>query len=80
VIASLRKDEPDQRERMAAQQQLATTPFGGKLVVAAQMKYRELDIGEAQVVLDVDAVTGRVIRAARRRVLYAAGIRWASVS
>ena len=74
VIASLRQDEPDLRERMAAQQQLTTTPFGGKLVVAARMTYRELDIGEAQVVLDVDAVTGRVIRAARRRVLYAAGI------
>lgn len=74
VIASLRKDEPDLRERMASQQQLTKTPFGGKLVVAAQMKYRDLDIGEAQVVLDVDAVTGRVIKAARRRVLYAAGI------
>ncbi|MGH7289601.1 MAG: adenylate/guanylate cyclase domain-containing protein [Myxococcota bacterium] len=74
VIASLRKDEPDLRERMASQQALTTTPFGGKLVVAARMTYREVDIGEAQVVLDVEAVTGRVIKAARRRVLYAAGI------
>ena len=38
------------------------------------MTYRDLDIGEAQVALDVDAVTGRVIRAARRQVLFAAGI------
>jgi class 3 adenylate cyclase len=42
--------------------------------VAARMTYRDLDIGEAQVVLDVAAVTRRVIRAARRQVLVAAGI------
>ncbi len=74
VIASSREDEAEVRERMTADKDLATWPLGGMLVVASRMTYRDLDIGEAQVVLDVDAVTGRVIRAARRQVLLAAGI------
>lgn len=74
VIASSLKDEPEQRERMAGKEKIASWPLAGKLVVAVRMTYRELDIGEAQVVLDVDAVTGRVIRAARRQVMLAAGV------
>ena len=74
VLASSVKDEPDLRERMTGKEKIATWPLGGKLVCAVRMTYRELDIGEAQVVLDVDAVTGRVIRAARRQVLLAAGV------
>ncbi len=74
VIASSRPDDVAQRDRLTTDQELATRPSGGVLVVAARMTYRELDIGEAQVALDVDAVTGRVIRAARRQVLVAAGI------
>jgi adenylate cyclase len=74
VLASSVKDEPQMRERMTGKEKIATWPLGGKLVCAVRMTYRELDIGEAQVVLDVDAVTGRVIRAARRQVLLAAGV------
>jgi adenylate cyclase len=75
VVASSRPDDVPQRDRLTTEdQELATRPSGGVLVVAARMTYRELDIGEAQVALDVDAVTGRVIRAARRQVLVAAGI------
>lgn len=74
VIASSKRNEAEIRARMTSDEETATRPLGGKLVVATRMMYRDLDIGEAQVVLDVDAVTGRVIRAARRQVLYAAGI------
>ncbi len=75
VIASSRDDEAQVRERLTSEdEELATRPTGGTLVVAARMTYRDLDIGEAQVALDIDAVTGRVIRAARRQVLLAAGV------
>ncbi len=74
VLASSVTDEPELRERMTGKEKIATWPLGGKLVCAVRMTYRDLDIGEAQVVLDVDAVTGRVIRAARRQVLLAAGV------
>ncbi len=75
VVASSSETDVEQRERLTDEDQaLATRPTGGTVVVAARMTYRELDIGEAQVALDVDAVTGRVIRAARRQVLLAAGV------
>jgi adenylate cyclase len=74
VLASSVKDEPEVRERMTGKEKIARWPLGGKLLVGVRMNYRELDIGEAQVVLDVDAVTGRAIRAARRQVLLAAGV------
>ena len=74
VLASSRQDEPAQRERMTAKEDLATWPIGGKLVVASRMSYRDVDIGEAQVVLDLDAVTRGVVRRARRDVLIASGV------
>ncbi|HXZ85576.1 MAG TPA: adenylate/guanylate cyclase domain-containing protein [Myxococcota bacterium] len=74
VVASSRHDEPTQLARMTSDGPLETLAQSGLLVVAARMTYRDVDIGEAQVVLDVASVTRGVVQRARRNVLIASGV------
>ncbi len=76
VVASSREDEPEQRERMtsaATGEKLSTRALGGKLMVSAQMSFREVDLGEAQAVMDLDALISPVVERARRDILLASG-------
>ena len=74
VVAASQHDEPKQLARMTSDGQLETLATNGLLVVAARMTYRDVDIGEAQVVLDVASVTRGVVQRARRNVLIASGV------
>ena len=74
VVASSQKNDPERVARMALGSDLETESKNGVLVVASRMTYRDVDIGEAQVVLDVAAVTRSVRLSARRDVLYASGV------
>jgi adenylate cyclase len=74
VVASSQHDEPVQLARMTSDGPLETLAENGLLVVGARMTYRDVDIGEAQVVLDVASVTRGVVQRARRNVLIASGV------
>ncbi|HTO71496.1 MAG TPA: adenylate/guanylate cyclase domain-containing protein [Myxococcota bacterium] len=76
VVASSPQDAAPQAQlaRMTADGPLETVAQNGMLVVAARMTYRDVDIGEAQVVLDVASVTRGVVQRARRNVLIASGV------
>jgi adenylate cyclase len=74
IVASSQKGDPERVPRMATRSDLETESKNGVLVVASRMTYRDVDIGEAQVVLDVAAVTRSVRLSARRDVLYASGV------
>ena len=77
VVASSRENEPEARERLTTAASdgdgLATKALGGKLMVAAKMSFREVDLGEAQVVMDLDALISPVVGRARRDILLASG-------
>jgi len=74
VVASSQHDDPKQLARMTSDGPLETLAQNGLLVVAARMTYRDVDIGESQVVLDVASVTRGVVQRARRNVLIASGV------
>ena len=74
VVASSQHDDPKQLGRMTSDGPLETLAQNGLLVVAARMTYRDVDIGESQVVLDVASVTRAVVQRARRNVLIASGV------
>jgi adenylate cyclase len=74
VVASSRQGDAERIPRMALSTDLETLSRDGVLIVGARMTYREVDIGEAQVVLDVAAVTRGVKQRARRDVLIASGV------
>src|SRR5215831_4554924 len=76
VVASSPQDSAPQAQlaRMTVDGPLETVAQNGMLVVAARMTYRDVDIGEAQVVLDVASVTRGVVQRARRNVLIASGV------
>jgi adenylate cyclase len=73
VTSSLQGDR-ESYERMAESVELSTDSKDGVLVVAARMTYRDVDLGEAQVVLDVASLTRGVVQRARRDVLIASGV------
>ena len=74
VVASSQHEDPKQLARMTSDGPLETLAQNGLLVVAARMTYRDVDIGESQVVLDVASVTRGVVQRARRNVLIASGV------
>ena len=51
----------------------AVNSQGGQLLIASRISFGDVDLGEAQVVLDLDAIVGQVLSRARRGVLLASG-------
>ncbi len=74
VVSSSLQGESESVERMTGEEELRTDSRGGTLVVSARMTYRDVDIGEAQVALDVKGLTRAVVQRARRDVLIASGV------
>jgi adenylate cyclase len=74
IVAASPQSELQTVPRMAVTHDLETDSKDGVLVVASRMTYRDVDLGEAQVVLDVAAVTRGVKLRARRDVLIASGV------
>ncbi|MCP4002606.1 MAG: HAMP domain-containing protein [bacterium] len=77
VIVSSRVTEPERRERMTTVELvgsgLSTRGIGGRLMVASQMSFRDVDLGEVQIIMDLDAVISPVVGRARRDILLASG-------
>jgi adenylate cyclase len=77
VVASSRKTEPDLRERETVTPEgvrdLAVKEMGGRLVIGSRMSFRDQDLGEAQIVMDLDYVITPMLEEARRNVLMASG-------
>ncbi len=77
VVASSRIEEDRSFPRYTREEPVATAPLGQRLIVAARMSFRDVDrdvdLGEAQVVLDLDRILGTVRWRAQRDVLLASG-------
>lgn len=77
VIASSLEAESRQQLRLTEgllpDSPTATTALQGELLIASRISFGGVDLGEAQVVLDLDAIVGQVLARARRGVLLASG-------
>jgi len=78
VVASSSEGDLAQRERLTGRSRdLGTVSYGGRLLIAARMQHRvlgkDVDVGEAQVVMDLDSVIRPLVAKAQREVSLAAG-------
>lgn len=76
LIASSIESELDtavRRQRMTRGVELLTRSVEGQLIVASRMTFGNVDLGEVQVVLDLQAVVQPTIDRARRDIIFAAG-------
>lgn len=73
ILASTVAGDPEIIERMTASQPLAFDPRGRALVIASRMVFRDVEVGEAQVVLDIYAIVGSVVDRSRRDLYVASG-------
>jgi adenylate cyclase len=79
VVASSRTEDDKSFPRYTREETVATATLGSRLIVAARMSFRDVgvggdvDLGEAQVVLDLDRIVGAVRWRAQRDVLVASG-------
>jgi class 3 adenylate cyclase/uncharacterized membrane protein affecting hemolysin expression len=73
VLASTFEDDPASTERMTLNSDFEFDTRGRGLVVASRMSWGEVDMGEAQVVLDLYSIVGAVIERSRRDLYVASG-------
>jgi adenylate cyclase len=78
VAASSAEGDMAQRERLTGpDRKLGIVRYGGRLLLAVQMQHRvfgnDVDVGEAQVVMDLDSVIQPLVAKARSDVSMAAG-------
>jgi adenylate cyclase len=73
ILMSSRPEDAGRQARLAGDEDQTIHVHGTNLVVASRMSFGEVDLGEAQVVLDLDAIVGSVLERARRGVLLASG-------
>jgi class 3 adenylate cyclase len=79
VVASSTEGDMAQRERLTGSDRgdLATVSYGGRLLIAARMQHKvltkDVDVGEAQIVMDLDKVIRPLVAKAQREVSVAAG-------
>ncbi len=74
LVASTEAAEPVGRPRMTGEQRRAERTLGGRLVVASQMTFDGVDLGEAQVIVDIDSLIDPLVERARLQVLFASGL------
>jgi adenylate cyclase len=73
VVASS-EEKTDQRvPRLARDGKHASQTGGGLLVAASRMTFQDVDLGEAQVVIDLEAVIHPIVVRARNEILIASG-------
>jgi class 3 adenylate cyclase len=69
--------EPDEgsahQDRLVQDGDTRSQVAHGRLIVASGMTFKEVDLGEVQIVLDLDALTAPVIARAQRNLLLASG-------
>ncbi len=73
VVASSRSKAEPRRARMTLAAKRAVQRVGGRLVVAERMLFKDTEVGEAQIEIDLDALIAPVLNRARRDVLVASG-------
>ena len=77
VIATSVEGEPQRQFRLTEgllpDSPTAATTLDGRLLIASRISFGGVDLGEAQVVLDLEAIVGQVLARARRGVLIASG-------
>jgi adenylate cyclase len=73
LVASTAGPDRTSPRRLATHEARATRRDEGRLVLAAQMVYRGVEVGESQLVMDLEGLIGPVVERARKRVLIAAG-------
>jgi len=73
ILMSSRPADTGRQARLAGDEAQTIQIHGSNLVVASRMSFGEVDLGEAQVVLDLDAIVGSVLQRARRDVFLASG-------
>jgi adenylate cyclase len=79
VVASSKTEQDRSFPRYTRDEPIATSAVGERLIVAARMSFRDVqqggdvDLGEAQVVLDLDRIVGSVRWRAQRDVAVASG-------
>ncbi len=77
VIVSSREGESRQQLRLTdgllPDSPTAVTSVDGELLIASRISFGGVDLGEAQVALDLDAIVGKMLVRARRGVLLASG-------
>jgi class 3 adenylate cyclase len=72
-IASSREEGIATYDRLVEQDGTRSRVAHGRLIVASGMTFQEVDLGEVQIVLDLDALTAPVIARARRDLLLVSG-------
>jgi class 3 adenylate cyclase len=72
-IASFPEGSPARHDRLADDGSTHSRVAHGRLIVASAMSFRNVDLGEAQIVLDLDALLAPVIARARRDLMLASG-------
>lgn len=77
VIVSSREGESQRQLRLTdgllPDSPTAVTSVDGELLIASRISFGGVDLGEAQVALDLDAIVGHMLYRARRGVLLASG-------
>jgi class 3 adenylate cyclase len=73
LVASSRTSDADAHARLTTESRRATQRQGNRLVVGERMTFKDVDVGEAQVVIDLDALIAPVLTRARRDLLLASG-------
>jgi adenylate cyclase len=74
LIASSEPDARAQLVRQARELPFNITEVGRRLTVASRMEFNGVDIGEAQVFLDLRAITNPRLQATRRSIWFASGV------
>jgi adenylate cyclase len=75
TVVAPEADPPQRFERLTfgGTQDRGTVLHGGRLVIASRMSFKEVDLGEAQIVMDLDAVIAPLVEQARWDVALASG-------
>jgi adenylate cyclase len=72
-IAASRDGENPAQVRLTQERRQAAVRDGNELVAAARLSFRDVDLGEAQLVIDLDALISPVVTRAQRDILLASG-------
>jgi class 3 adenylate cyclase len=73
LIASSREEGPAPHDRLAPEDGTRSQVKDGRLTIASRMTFRDVDLGEVQIELDLDALTAPVIARAQANLLLFSG-------
>ncbi|MFQ5698007.1 MAG: adenylate/guanylate cyclase domain-containing protein [Myxococcota bacterium] len=72
-IASVRDSNAPPHERLSRKGHPASKIVGGRLIVASSMSFHDVDLGEVQIVMDLDGILTPVVDRARAQLLLISG-------